>query len=447
MVLIVSSIAVLAANYQSELKDYQNRTRTQEDFIDHYGHANRAGWMGREMMPPSSFHVLVLGIDREANETNFVSNPVAALLTRLDLVTIVTIIMSLMALLFSYNAISGEREAGVLRQMLSNGVPRSSILLGKFIGGNISLLIPFTVGVLSGLVYLGLGGLIQLGGSDFAVLSLLLAVSWLYISAFSALGLLFSARSQTSNEAILKSLFTWVLLVLVLPNIAPFLAAEIYRIPSAAKIEQESYRLQDTERDRIFRERVATLQHARYTDITDAFTLSKSDLEKRLQTDAPFAERYKAYAKDAEAVINRVNAEQSEKAQKMSADFEERSARQQQLASTLASSSPLADFIFFATEMTETGIGGEQHWRDQANEHGSAFRSFVDARYQKAKEQNPAFSSNEYLDLKERPRFRYRPQGVGERLDAVLPQFGLIVFFNILFFALAFVSFLRYDVR
>lgn len=447
IVLIISSIVVLSANYESEVRDYQNRVRTQEDFIDNYGHANRAGWMGRQMMPPSPFHVLVLGIDREADQANFMSNPLSALLLKLDFVTIVTIIMSLMALLFSYNAISGEREAGILRQMLSNGVSRGTILLGKFIGGNASLLIPFTAGVLMGLIYLAVGARVQFDSADYIAVAMLLAVSWLYISAFFALGLLFSARSQSSNEAILKSLFTWVLLILALPNISPFLAAQIYRIPSAARIEQESYRIQDTERDQIFAERVRKLQQTSYSDIAGAFGLSRSELEKKLQSDAAFQERYRAYSKDAEALINQVNAEQREKANKISAEFEDRAAYQQSLASVLASSSPLADFTFFATEMTETGIGGEEHWRRQANEYEGAFARFVDSRYQKAKDQNPAFSSNEYLDLRDRPRFHYRAGSLSERLDPVLPQVGLIVFFNILFFAVAFVSFLRYDVR
>jgi ABC-type transport system involved in multi-copper enzyme maturation permease subunit len=51
-----------------------------------------------------------------------------------DLVFVVTILMSLVALIFAYDAVSGEKEDGP-KLVLANGVPRHRILLGKVIGG------------------------------------------------------------------------------------------------------------------------------------------------------------------------------------------------------------------------------------------------------------------------------------------------------------------------
>src|SRR5207245_283711 len=106
---------------------------------------------------------------------------------------------------FSYNSISGEREAGLLKQMLSTCSSRSTITLGKFIGGCLSLAVPFSIGLLSGLIYVSTNASLQLAGMDPVVLLLLLGVSWCYITAFYGLGLLYSTRSQTSNVAVLKS--------------------------------------------------------------------------------------------------------------------------------------------------------------------------------------------------------------------------------------------------
>ena len=176
LVLMISSIVVLTSNYEDELSDYRNRVTTQDNFIDEFGHANRAGWIAKLMQTPSHFQPLVLGIDREAQQENFVSNPIPVLFSRLDFVTIVTIIMSLMAILFSYNAVSGEREDGLLKLMLSTSLSRSAIILGKFIGGNLSLLVPFTIGVLAGLLYIAVNPGMQLQSMDFGVFLLLLLV-------------------------------------------------------------------------------------------------------------------------------------------------------------------------------------------------------------------------------------------------------------------------------
>ncbi len=447
LILIISSIVVLTENYESELRDYRSRVTTQDNFIDQFGHWNRAGWMGRAMRIPSHFQVLVLGIDREAQQENFASNPISALLSRLDFVTIVTIIMSLMAILFSYNAISGEREAGLLRQMLSTGVSRSTIIFGKFIGGNISLLTPFTVGVLGGLLYLALSSRLQLQSADFGVFLLLLLASWLYISAFYGLGLLFSARSHTSSQAVLKSLFAWVVLVLVIPNISPFLAAESYPIPSAAKIKQETTWLTSDERDEIIRRRWRKLQETQFADLRNLMSMNQSEIQARLENDPLLKERYAEFARECDEMVSQVNREQREKADKISETFVERSKYQERFATIFASVSPFANFVFIATDATETGIDGENRWNNQAGTYGSELKRYANAKYQKEKEKNPAFGYNDYLDFRDRARFQYQPQSVAERIESVLPQFGLLVFFNLLFLAIAFVSFVRYDVR
>ena len=273
LVLVLTSIVVLTQNYAEQSRDYQSRVRQQDQFIDDFGHYNRLDWMSRQTRPPSYFRVLVLGIDREAQQENFISNPVPALLSRLDFVTIVTIIFSLMAILFSYDAISGEREAGVLRQLLASGIPRRTILLGKFLGGTVSLLIPYTIGVLGGFIYIALNPALQLHGGDFGVFAILLLVSWFYIMGFYLLGLLFSSRSRTSGQSVLTSLFAWVILVLVIPNVSPFLAAQMYTIPSAAKVEQETNYVTDVERDQILRKRWREALESRFSDLKSVVAL------------------------------------------------------------------------------------------------------------------------------------------------------------------------------
>jgi len=49
--------------------------------------------------------------------------------------------------------------------------------------------------------------------------------------------------------------------------------------------------------------------------------------------------------------------------------------------------------------------------------------------------------------MSDRPRFEFREERLTARVLAALPMFGLLAGFGLVFFALAYVSFIRYDVR
>jgi ABC-type transport system involved in multi-copper enzyme maturation permease subunit len=447
LLLMVSSIAVLTRSHEQQVLDYQSRVRQQEEFIDRFGHINRLNWMSVTMPAPPHLQALVLGIDREAHQDNFISNPVPALLSRLDFVTIVTIIMSLVAILFSYNSISGEREAGLLRQILGAGVTRRTLLIGKFLGGLVSLIVPFTISVLAGMVFLALSPSVQLQPADFAVFALLLGASWCYVSAFYGIGILFSSRSHTSGQAILKSLFAWVILVLVIPNAGPFLAAQFYPIPSATKLAQERYMITDRDRDAILQQRRRTMIESRFADINGIVDLPQNEVQEKLRTDPALNDRFKQFAREWDDIIAVTNREQAAKFSKIEEVFQQRSLIQEKLAGLLTSASPFSNFVFIATDITETGINADDHWEKEAGQYSRVLNEYADARYKKAMEENPAFDSNDYLDLRARPRFQYRPAGLMERVEPGLPQWGLLIAFNLIFFAAAFISFQRYDVR
>ena len=53
----------------------------------------------------------------------------------------------------------------------------------------------------------------------------------------------------------------------------------------------------------------------------------------------------------------------------------------------------------------------------------------------------------EQIDPKELPTFAFRSASTAETMDAVVGDIGLLLLFNILFFAAGFTAFLRYDLR
>ena len=66
-------------------------------------------------------------------------NPFLAMFLTIDVVFIFKIVLSALAILFAYNTISGEREDGTLKLVLSNSIPRDTIVFGKYLGGMLSL--------------------------------------------------------------------------------------------------------------------------------------------------------------------------------------------------------------------------------------------------------------------------------------------------------------------
>ncbi|HTS00770.1 MAG TPA: ABC transporter permease subunit [Bacteroidota bacterium] len=447
LLIIAASIAIMARTHEEGLRDYQSGVRTQEEFIDRFAHVNRLSWMSRRHREPPHLQALAGGIDAEAQQENFVSNPLPALFSRMDYVAVVTLIISLFAVLFSYNAVCGEREAGLLRQILAAGVPRRTVLAGKYLGGLASVLIPFTISALAGMLLLALNPGVQLDGTDFAVFGTLLLASWLFVAVFCGIGLFISTVARTSAQAILIALFAWVVLVLVIPNISPFLAAEISPVPSAAKINQQVFQIVDRERDAIIGVKLREMIERSYPDIAPTVGLPGDALQQRLAADLPLKERYARFMQDRDAMMAQVNREQQAKAEKINADFRERSGRQESLARMITSASPVSDFIFVATDLAETGIAAESYWRRQANEYNDALGRIADERQRQARDQNPAFSENDHVDLRNRPQFREAHADLATRIAPDAAQWALLLIFNVLFFLLALAGFQRYDVR
>jgi ABC-type transport system involved in multi-copper enzyme maturation permease subunit len=331
--------------------------------------------------------------------------------------------------------------------MLSTSLSRGTLIFGKYLGGIISLLIPFTMGTLAGLLVVALDPGVQFQRMNPLAFLLLLFASYVYVSIFLSVSLMFSARSHTSNEAVLKSLFVWVLLVLVIPNISPSFATIVYSIPSATKMEQDVSRITSADRDRIINQRGHEMLQTTFSDLSAIHSMSDQQIQDRVNSDPAFRERYAQYSKAWDEMVKDVNRIQQGQAQKILVDFARRSKYQELLATEFAMISPFSDFILAATDLTDTGLEADSRWESQGSAYERELRSFVEARYRSEKEKNPALTSNDYLDLRDRPRFQYQGPGSSELADMVMIPLGLLLVFNVIFLGMAIMSFLKYDVR
>ena len=138
--------------------------------------------------------------------------------TQIDWAFVIGYVLSLIALLFTFDAVSGEREHGTLRLMLANPIPRHTVLIGKFLGAFISVNIPFVIAVLMNLLVISTSRAVHLGVDEWGRLGIIVGIALLYLCLFLALGLLVSARVKQSAVSLVILLLIWVSFVIFMPN-------------------------------------------------------------------------------------------------------------------------------------------------------------------------------------------------------------------------------------
>lgn len=159
-------------------------------------------------------------------------NPFLNAFFSLDFISIIAIIMSLIAILFTYNITSREKEMGTLKLMLSNSIGRWKILLGKVLGGLFTLMpIILFCYILCAIVIL-LSPDISFSADEWLRVVILFAVSILYFLIFMMMGMFVSTRTSSTATSIVVCLFAWVLFLFVIPNLSVYTAESLIKVES-----------------------------------------------------------------------------------------------------------------------------------------------------------------------------------------------------------------------
>lgn len=129
--------------------------------------------------------------------------------TGASLINLVLLIIPLMGLTLGALSLAGEREQGTLLYLLTQPISAAELLLGKFLGLALAILVALALGFgLSGLLIAWQGGSTQAG--DY--LNLVLLAFALALASLS-LGFLISAATSKSTTAVGIALFLWLVLV------------------------------------------------------------------------------------------------------------------------------------------------------------------------------------------------------------------------------------------
>ena len=401
--------------------------------------------------PLNLMNTLVRGLSKELTESvkvqpgnrldfpeGWQQNPVLPLFPPVDFVFIVGIILSLLALAFAYDAVSGEAETGVLKLLMSYSAPRDLVLLGKWLGGYLALMAPFTVSFVLALLLILLFPDVEPDGESALALLALYGLALLYLGAIYSLGLLVSCRTRLASTSITVLLLLWVSLILAVPNMAPYAVSHIVPIPSAEEVAREKQALQQE----MQRKTMAIIQQ-------EQERLGRQNV----WADEGVQEKMRAAAEESQAEM-----------QKIEDSFQTQLAGQTRLSGILARLSPLTSFNLAAFDLAAAGIAQEEEWvssleafgdtwQEYSNGKQSAWREFLERQMAASADGSVMITSedmeefNKGLDLSDAPRFHFTHMSVSDRLAGVYVDLMLLALWNVALFMLAYLSFLRYDIN
>jgi len=460
--LILLSVFVGIQEYHAAVKQYDAAVQLVEQDL-----REASSWMGlnnKIYRRPDPMQIFVSGVNNDIGRLSSVNtfdtiklrssiystDTIFAVFRYIDFVFIVQVVLSLFAILFTYDAVNGEREAGTLQLTFSNAVPRAQYILAKFIGSWLGLVIPLLIPVMLGLL-LVLFYRVPLISGHWAQLSALLGASILFFTFFMAFGILVSTLTRHSAVSFLVSLVAWVAFVLIVPRAGVMAASQFVAVPTVAEIEgkQDGFEKSQWEKHREdiqkkWREREAAMQ-------------GMSEKEREAYRDEHEWEWLEQDDKDRKQMQKDINAF----TQQLQEEARNRKAEQQRLAFTLSRFSPASAYQLAALNLAGTDAGLKTRYEDAMQNYRTVFNEYADQK-QKASGGAGGFRieintntgikigndrDKGTLDLSDMPKFNPPQHTYAAAIAPTLIDFGLLGLYALAAFAGAFVRFLRYDVR
>jgi ABC-type transport system involved in multi-copper enzyme maturation permease subunit len=153
-------------------------------------------------------------------EGDVLRDPLRFLFTAPDFVFLCGTLVSLAIILLAYDSMAREREHGTLQLMLSGPVSRSALVLGKWCGGLLSMLIPYAAAslLIAGLILFD--PVVAPDAADLVRIVVLLALGAVFVAVVFSGTLLISVLASSSSVSAVVLHVVWALLVLAIPSAA-----------------------------------------------------------------------------------------------------------------------------------------------------------------------------------------------------------------------------------
>lgn len=229
------------SRYEQKYQQYLDMERAAKDGLSkEYDPLKPEEELFRVLRQPSVLSAIVYGLEGELpvymsinpngvrSGSGGTEGSVSSLFGRLDLLLVIELILGLMAVVQAATLVSSEGENGMLKLMLSNPVSRSTVLLGKGLGGYAIVAFVFVFSTLVGLLFLSVRGFPLFKVDVLASILLILAGGLVYLLCIFLVGLLCSILFLNSQVALVLSVSLWAVLSFLVPKSA-WTAAELIR--------------------------------------------------------------------------------------------------------------------------------------------------------------------------------------------------------------------------
>jgi ABC-type transport system involved in multi-copper enzyme maturation permease subunit len=371
-------------------------------------------------------------------------DPLFAVFRFVDFAFIMLVVMSLLAILFTYDAINGEREEGALRLVFSNAVPRARYIIAKCTGIWLGLVIPICLSIALGVLLVMLYA-IPMTASHWGRLTALIAVSLLFFTFFIVLGILISTLTRRPSVSFLVALVVWVAMVFIIPRAGVMAAGVIIDVPRVAEI--------DGQRDAFAKSKWQVYNQDR--------AASRADDEQAEGSCAVQNEEALWARLEEEHARRRVIEQEIEAHElRLMEDLQRRKEAQERLGFALTRVSPASAYQLAAMALAGSDITLKSRYEDAMRNYRTTFVDYVKQKTGDGPLGAVAISlssdgsmsiatsrDNELLDISDRPRFVPPELTLAAAMDDLIIDVGVLLLATIIAYAAAFVAFLRYDVR
>ncbi len=448
LVIIVFAISgfVFVRKYEQQVQDYSKDTNHSLAYFQ--GHAERLYWIatlrhqfyrkpkaltlcaeGFEKSIPNCFSFNAFS--RDYPQFKGRTNALLFSFNDVDWVFIISLFLSFAALIFAYNSCCGEKESGTLRLLLAGATPRHKVLLGKYLALMFIVGVPLLLGILVNLSIVTLSKDVAFGARAWAKILSIIVLSLLYLSVFVLLGMLISSRTSRSVNSIVILLFLWVGLVILVPSSGRIVAKTLRKIPTQAEMNRKIAEMTDQWLENLLAGKYG--QNAGNT----SRNIEESNPPGRARAFTALTEQNnKIIDEHMNQIINQVA-----------------------IGRRYTRISPTEIYRQASETITGTGIGRFSDLRRQIRRYQDDLKDYVRSRdaedpnslHLLFDEMNAAEMwrtiSHNPVDFDTVPKFQEHDLALGQSLKLAIWDIGLLVLFNLVFFAAAYVSFLRYDVR
>jgi ABC-type transport system involved in multi-copper enzyme maturation permease subunit len=485
---------ILAADYRQRLDLYnQNVTQNETELRSAIVYRNIRHTVYR---PPAVLSAFSAGLEKqlagsakielekvpELSVTERGGNPYLPILAVFDESLIFKIIISILALLVAYDVVSGEREQGTLKLMLTDPIARHQVLLGKLLAGLVTLSVPVTITFVVGLLVLTSYPMVVLSGSDWVRVGLMFVASLAFTAVMYQFGLLFSSLARRSAISMVLGLFAWILFAIVIPNASAQLATQIQPL--------ESQGIRDG--------RITSIKDDLNGELKTAFNKVKEYFSKSIITNDPsdaFGGNYTrirdVYWLNGERELNRLTVPMKLAYANKLWDIEQSYLngffRQENLAHHLSLISPISTYENVMAVLAGTDLTGFRDFINQIRNHRNQVIEYIRSKtedfssasfyatcneeqcteytklYVQSKEaqdeqakakaelalkewEKENLKEPAPLDLQDFPWFKYHPSAAANFRRA-MPDLAVLLITNVFLFGMCFAAFARYDVR